>query len=70
MSATTPSVDKIIAYEQGELNAEEVVDLFSDLVASGLAWQLQGCYGRMASRLIDAGYIDRHGKILRYSEED
>jgi polyhydroxyalkanoate synthesis regulator phasin len=42
MSATSSTVDKIMGYEQGDLNAKEATDLFSDLVRTGLAWQLQG----------------------------
>lgn len=50
-------IDKIIAYEQGDLTEEETIDLFQELVNTGLAWQLQGCYGRTATALIDAGLV-------------
>lgn len=50
-------LDKIIAYEQGELDDDETVELFQDLVNSGLAWRLQGHYGRTAMDLINAGLI-------------
>lgn len=50
-------VDKIIAYECGELNDEGVIELFQELVDSGLAWSLQGHYGRTAKALIEAGYV-------------
>ena len=52
-------LDQIIAFEQGELDEEEVIDLFQDLINTGLAWQLQGSYGRTASRLIEAGLCTR-----------
>lgn len=58
-------VDSIIAYECGELNNAETLNLFSELVKSGMAWKLQGCYGGTASRLIEAGYIDKDGNILK-----
>lgn len=56
-------VDKIIQYEDGQMTEEQMVGLFSDLVKSGMAWTLQGCYGRMASSLIDQGILDEHGNI-------
>jgi hypothetical protein len=49
-------VDMIIAYENGELGVEETISLFQKLINSGLAWQLQGSYGRMANALIEQGY--------------
>ena len=56
-------VDNIIAYEQGELNDQEVVCLVADLVRSGMAWSLQGSYGRTANALIKEGWIDREGNV-------
>ena len=50
-------LDAMMAWENGELDEEGTVALFQSLVDSGLAWQLQGCYGRTARALIDAGYI-------------
>lgn len=54
-AAGGPPVDKIIALENGELPEAEVIDLFQELIDTGLCWQLQGCYGRTARDLIDAG---------------
>lgn len=52
------TIDKIIAYESGQMTTEEeIIEFFQDLVDSGLAWQLQGHYGRTAQNLIDLGYI-------------
>ena len=50
-------IDNIIAYEQGELDEEDTIALFQELVNSGLAWQLQGSYGRTAKSMLDAGLI-------------
>lgn len=55
--------ESIIAYESGELTDQEFVYFFAELVKSGLAWNLQGHYGRTAAALIDAGYIDNEGNV-------
>lgn len=49
----------IIAYESGELSDEDTVILFQHLIDSGLAWSLQGHYGRTATALINAGLCHR-----------
>jgi hypothetical protein len=56
-------IDKIIAYESGELDEDEIIELFQGLIDSGLAWQLQGSYGRTAHALIQAGYCTPAGVI-------
>lgn len=56
-------VNFIIEYEDGSLSTEGTVALFSNLVKSGLAWSLQGSYGRAASGLIEQGVLDKTGKI-------
>jgi len=48
---------QIMAYEAGELDWDEVVELFQALVDNGMAWQLQGSYGRMAQALIEEGAV-------------
>lgn len=49
--------DKIITYETEEVSLEFVTDLFQELVDNGMAWTLQGSYGRTAKQLIDAGLV-------------
>lgn len=50
-------VDRIMAFECGEMETkEEVVEFFQALIDNGMAWSLQGSYGRVASALIEQGY--------------
>lgn len=50
-------MSRIIEFESGKLDQEEVITLFQELVDTGIVWQLQGSYGRIAAQLIDDGYI-------------
>lgn len=48
---------QIDAYELGEMDESQAIEFFQELVDTGIAWQLQGCYGRTAARMIEAGLI-------------
>ena len=50
-------VDQLIAYEEGQLTADEEVVFFERLVETGTCWQLQGHYQRVAATLLEAGLI-------------
>jgi len=50
-------VEKIQKYEEGNMPGDEMVIFFQELVNSGLVWNLQGHYGRMAELLIEHGDI-------------
>ena len=58
MGSSKVSVSKIMQYENGELNDEETVELFQKLIDTGLAWQLQGHYGRTAVQFLEAGFCN------------
>jgi len=47
----------IIGYESGTLTGEDEIKLFAELIRTGMAWTLQGCYGRTARHLIEEGVI-------------
>lgn len=56
-------IDRLIAYENGELEEHEIIDLFQELVDSGQAWTLQGHYSRTANYLIETGQITYGGQL-------
>ena len=54
-------VSRIIRYEGGQMEEDETIALFQELVDSGVAWRLQGHYGRTAAALIEAGLVIPEG---------
>lgn len=42
-------------FEGGRMGEEDVIGLFQFLIDSGLAWSLQGSYGRLAHELLESG---------------
>jgi hypothetical protein len=62
---TADLLDKIIAFEQGELTDKETIDLFQEMVNSGLVWELQGSYGRFAMAMIDKGVLKIPERMLQ-----
>lgn len=69
-------VDYMIEFEMGELDGERTIQLFQYLIDTGLAWKLQGFYGRTAKELIGQGYcyqaldLDRHGTYIEAEPHD
>lgn len=51
-----PNIDALIAFENGELDDDQVIAFIQDGIDKGWVWALQGFYGRTAKSLIDAGY--------------
>jgi hypothetical protein len=56
-------VQDIIAYEQGTLTRRQTLELFSELIRTGTAFELQGSYGRAAVWYLGSGYILPNGDI-------
>ena len=56
-------VGRIMDYEAGTLDDLGTLELFAHLVHSGMAWSLQGAYGRAAQSLIEGGMISEAGEI-------
>lgn len=51
-------IDKIIAWENGDMDEEESIAFFQEIVDNGMAWSLQGVYGRTAMALIEMGLVN------------
>jgi hypothetical protein len=41
--------------ESGEMEDEKAIEFFQHLIDTGIAWSLQGHYGRTAAALIESG---------------
>lgn len=61
-------VGAIMDFEDGSLDDAGTLELFSHLVKTGQAWQLQGSYGRAASGLIAGGYLTPEGDLTELAE--
>ena len=53
--------DKIIAYESGDLDEQETLELFQHLLDTGIIHHLQGSYQRAAGSMLNAGLISFRG---------
>ena len=61
-------VGAIMEFEDGTLDTQGTLELFSHLIKTGQAWQLQGSYGRAASSLIEGGYLTPEGELTELAE--
>ena len=50
---------QLILYESGDLTDSQTIQLFQDLIDSGLVYMLQGHYGRTAEAFIADGFCQR-----------
>ena len=49
--------EQLASYEAGELEHDDVVALFQDLLDTGFVWDLQGSYQRDLRDLVEAGEV-------------
>ena len=57
----TELLEKMIAWEQGQLTRKETSILFQVLIDTRLVWRLTNAYGRCAMKLIDIGHCTVKG---------
>ena len=63
-------IDYIMDYEMDQLDDFNTLKLFSELIKNGMAWTLQGHYGRTAKHLIDNEYLLSNGDFNEGKLED
>lgn len=56
-------LDKIIEYEEGSMSEEDEIEFFQELIDTGMAWRLQGHYGRTAIAYLNAGLCHNGGCV-------
>ena len=56
---------QIMTYEDGGLDNKQTLELFSELIKTGMINGLQGNYHRTSNSIINAGYLDSDGNILK-----
>jgi hypothetical protein len=56
-------MNRVIEYQTEDHSLEWNLQFFADLIATGLAWRLEGHIGREAKAYIDNGLISVQGEI-------
>ncbi|WJN63318.1 hypothetical protein [Streptomyces phage phiScoe54] len=69
MSKMGSLVIDLISYEEGALDDAETLELFGKLVKTGMAWTLQGHYGRTAKDMIESGYLTEDGEVTDFARD-
>ena len=54
-----PDVSVIMAYEEGSLDDNQVIEMVQHGINHGWIWSLQGHYGRLAAILNESGLCTR-----------
>ena len=56
-------VGLMMSFEDGTISDDGFIKLFEHLIKTGMAWTLQGFYGRTAKAVIEKGFIDNEGNV-------
>ena len=54
-----PDVSVLVAYEEGDLTDDQLIEMVQHGIDHDWIWQLQGHYGRLAANLIESGLCTR-----------
>ncbi len=57
LTSTFNPLRQMVAWEEGQLDHDDTVQLFQHIVNTGIVWCLHGIYGRKAHDLIQAGLV-------------
>ena len=63
------TVNLLIKFEQGDTTNVETLELFSELVKSGVINVLQGSYHRQAVMLTSIGFLEPDGEITTWGRD-
>lgn len=55
MPQTLDLCSRCMDWESGEMSDDDEIVFMQELIDNGMAWTLQGCYGRRAAYLIEKG---------------
>ena len=56
-------IDYIMDYEFGDMSDLDTLKMISELIKNGMAWTLQGNYGRTSNHLINEEYLLENGDL-------
>ena len=56
-------MNRVIEYQTEDHSLEWNLQFFADLIATGLAWRLEGHFGREAKAYIENGLVSAQGEI-------
>jgi len=59
LNSSLDIVDAVMDFEEGNMSEVELVNFFQKIIQSGVVWNLQGVYGRIAVDLIERGWCYR-----------
>lgn len=52
------NISSLMAYEDGSLDEDAIIDMFQEMINDGSVWSLQGSYGQIAIDLIRQGICE------------